>query len=98
MCHAGAVLAGRASPKPIATTSVTEGEDSGRRMIRTEACSLRGDSHLGHVFTDGPPDKGWTALPHRLRVVAVAPPRRPAGHGEYRACPRVTPTTPKGTT
>jgi peptide-methionine (R)-S-oxide reductase len=27
-------------------------------MIRTEVRSVHGDSHLGHVFSDGPRDQG----------------------------------------
>jgi peptide-methionine (R)-S-oxide reductase len=44
--------------KPIAKPNVVEREDSSHGMIRTEARSLNGDSHLGHVFNDGPSDKG----------------------------------------
>lgn len=44
--------------KPIVTDHVTEHEDSGFGMVRTEVRSKHGDSHLGHVFTDGPHDKG----------------------------------------
>lgn len=44
--------------KPIVTEYVTEHEDGGFGMVRTEVRSKHGDSHLGHVFTDGPRDKG----------------------------------------
>jgi len=44
--------------KPIVNAHVTEHVDDGFGMIRTEVRSKHGDSHLGHVFTDGPPDKG----------------------------------------
>ena len=42
--------------KPIA--NVTEKRDVSHGMIRTEVRSQHGDSHLGHVFPDGPPDRG----------------------------------------
>lgn len=42
--------------KPIA--NVTEHHDATHGMIRTEVRSQHGDSHLGHVFPDGPPDRG----------------------------------------
>ena len=44
--------------KPIVTEYVTEHEDGGHGMVRTEVRSRHGDSHLGHVFNDGPPDRG----------------------------------------
>jgi len=44
--------------KPIVTENVTEHKDGGLGMARTEVRSKHGDSHLGHVFTDGPVDKG----------------------------------------
>ncbi|MBN8411627.1 peptide-methionine (R)-S-oxide reductase MsrB [Halomonas denitrificans] len=44
--------------KPIAPAYVNELVDSSHGMIRTEVRSSHGDSHLGHVFPDGPRDKG----------------------------------------
>ena len=44
--------------KPIAPTNVNELQDMAHGMIRTEVRSMHGDSHLGHVFPDGPPDRG----------------------------------------
>ncbi|WP_243613620.1 peptide-methionine (R)-S-oxide reductase MsrB [Shimia aestuarii] len=44
--------------KPIDTTHVTEHHDATHGMIRTEVRSRDGDSHLGHVFPDGPVDRG----------------------------------------
>ena len=42
--------------KPI--DNVTEHHDTSHGMIRTEVRSKHGDSHLGHVFPDGPADRG----------------------------------------
>ena len=42
--------------KPIA--QIIEKKDLSHGMIRTEVRSKEADSHLGHVFTDGPKDKG----------------------------------------
>ncbi|MAY71818.1 peptide-methionine (R)-S-oxide reductase MsrB [Halomonas litopenaei] len=44
--------------KPIEPAYVNELVDSSHGMIRTEVRSSHGDSHLGHVFNDGPRDKG----------------------------------------
>ncbi len=44
--------------KPIEQTHVQEIEDRSLGMIRTEVRSTHGDSHLGHVFPDGPADRG----------------------------------------
>ena len=43
--------------KPIAA-HVKELSDTSHGMVRTEVRSLYGDSHLGHVFLDGPRDRG----------------------------------------
>jgi peptide-methionine (R)-S-oxide reductase len=44
--------------KPVAKENIEEQKDSSHGMIRTEVRSKSGDSHLGHVFEDGPEDKG----------------------------------------
>jgi peptide-methionine (R)-S-oxide reductase len=44
--------------KPIEPANVNELRDSSHGMIRTEVRSTHGDSHLGHVFPDGPTDRG----------------------------------------
>ncbi len=44
--------------KPIEEKHVKELRDMTHGMIRTEVRSLYGDSHLGHVFPDGPIDRG----------------------------------------
>lgn len=44
--------------KPIDGENVKEKLDTSHGMIRTEVRSKYGDSHLGHVFPDGPKDKG----------------------------------------
>ena len=44
--------------KPIEPAHVNELRDSSHGMERTEVRSTHGDSHLGHVFNDGPPEKG----------------------------------------
>ena len=44
--------------KPITSTNVKELRDASHGMIRTEVRSTHGDSHLGHVFPDGPRDRG----------------------------------------
>jgi peptide-methionine (R)-S-oxide reductase len=44
--------------KPIEAAHVNELRDTSHGMIRTEVRSAHGDSHLGHVFNDGPADRG----------------------------------------
>ncbi len=44
--------------KPITPPAVTERSDNSYGMRRIEVRSKSGDSHLGHVFDDGPRDKG----------------------------------------
>ena len=44
--------------KPIEPTNIKELTDTTLGMVRTEVRSRLGDSHLGHVFTDGPVNQG----------------------------------------
>ena len=44
--------------KPIVSENVNELRDTEHGMVRTEVRSTHGDSHLGHVFPDGPSDRG----------------------------------------
>ncbi|BBY85385.1 peptide-methionine (R)-S-oxide reductase MsrB [Mycolicibacterium tokaiense] len=44
--------------RPIEAQNVIEKRDLSHFMIRTEVRSAGGDSHLGHLFPDGPKDQG----------------------------------------
>ena len=44
--------------KPIEAVHVNEVRDDSHGMVRIEVRSNSGDSHLGHVFSDGPQDRG----------------------------------------
>jgi len=44
--------------KPIEPAHINELRDVSHGMVRTEVRSTHGDSHLGHVFPDGPPERG----------------------------------------
>jgi peptide-methionine (R)-S-oxide reductase len=44
--------------KPVDDGNVIEKRDLSHFMIRTEVRSAHGDSHLGHLFPDGPEDAG----------------------------------------
>ncbi len=44
--------------KPIEPANINELKDASHDMIRIEVRSAHADSHLGHVFPDGPRDRG----------------------------------------
>jgi methionine-R-sulfoxide reductase len=44
--------------KPIDAANVVDKRDFSHLMLRTEVRSKHGDSHLGHVFNDGPREAG----------------------------------------
>jgi peptide-methionine (R)-S-oxide reductase len=43
---------------PLELANVVENTDTSHGMVRTEVRSSHGDSHLGHVFDDGPAEEG----------------------------------------
>jgi len=44
--------------KPVVPAHVSELRDTAHGMVRIEVRSTNGNSHLGHVFPDGPADRG----------------------------------------
>ena len=71
--------------KPIEPANVAELRDTTHGMIRTEVRSTHGDSHLGHVFDDGPRDRGglrYCINSASLRFVALKDMER-EGYGAY---------------
>jgi peptide-methionine (R)-S-oxide reductase len=71
---------------PIEPRNVVKKRDFGLGMIRTEVRSAHGDSHLGHVFNDGPADQGglrYCINSAALRFISVDDLER-EGYGEYR--------------
>ncbi len=71
--------------RPIEPSNIEEIRDTSHGMIRTEVRSKHGDSHLGHVFTDGPSDQGglrYCINSASLRFVAKAN-MQAEGYGEY---------------
>ena len=71
--------------KPIAPVFVDEFRDVTHGMIRTEVRSHHGDSHLGHVFPDGPRDRGGLRYCINSASLRFVPRERmeAEGYGEY---------------
>jgi peptide-methionine (R)-S-oxide reductase len=71
--------------KPVESAHVQELVDRTHGMIRTEVRSSHGDSHLGHVFPDGPQDRGglrYCINSASLRFVPLAD-MEDQGYGDY---------------
>jgi peptide-methionine (R)-S-oxide reductase len=71
---------------PIEPGNVVEHQDTAYGMVRTEVKSAHGDSHLGHVFPDGPPEEGglrYCINSAALRFIPLDDLER-EGYGDYR--------------
>lgn len=71
--------------KPIEPAHVSELHDDSLGMRRTEVRSTHGDSHLGHVFPDGPSDRGglrYCINSAALRFIPVEE-MEAKGYGDY---------------
>ena len=71
--------------KPLTGTDVVERTDDSLGMERTEVRSSAADSHLGHVFDDGPADKGglrYCINSASLKFIPVDEMEK-AGYGQY---------------
>ncbi len=71
--------------KPIDKTNVTEHHDASYGMVRVEVRSKHGDSHLGHVFNDGPWDMGGLRYCINSASLRFVPKGKMAeeGYGDY---------------
>jgi peptide-methionine (R)-S-oxide reductase len=71
--------------KPIVPANVNEVRDTTHGTVRTEVRSVHADSHLGHVFPDGPADRGglrYCINSASLRFIARDE-MESEGYGEY---------------
>ena len=71
--------------KPIEPANVQELRDTSHGMIRTEVRSAHGDSHLGHVFPDGPREHGGLRYCINSASLRFVPRERmeAEGYGDY---------------
>ena len=71
--------------KPVEAANIRELRDTTHGMVRVEVRSAHGDSHLGHVFPDGPRDMGGLRYCINSAALRFVPKARMAdeGYGDY---------------